>query len=925
MADIRCPMCGKPNPKDLEVCQFCQARIKPMRPASHQDARQSDDSPLPITNPPQEPTGDQDWLRQMRLGADLEESSEPDAEASFDQDDEPEGSSDDWLQRIRSLHQANQGSPIDTESSQDPPKISPMDSSWEDESQDLTDGDVPDWFDRLQGQQSQPEDVTSPEPPGAADTFPNWLKDTGSLPEPDTSPDEETGEVFPEWLKAGLDAASQADSPAWKASEQWTEPSTPSEEQDSFQDFLASLERLEAVEQGAPIPPISEPEPFPAFGEEEDLSAWISDEFEEPLEAPPSKPDGQDEGENWFTEISNAEPESETGFHSQREEVPDWLAALGIGSDVDQDQPTAPQPDWLEGAIIEEDLSTPTFPGQDQAHLDWMGEGPTDFSEDNPEDSLGFGRVRGAETFDDPGILEPIEPPAFRRPGDHTPEWLRDLDSEEQQTEESSQDQESFPVGEEDLQSWFSELDKEGAPEAELEPGSPGEDMPGWLKNLGSVVTGTVEDNTIPDFSSADSTPFIGQDEFDDDLLDVESLPAWLTPESIATEKDKDESGLAVAELPGWLEAMRPVEPSESGIPMENGPVESAGPLAGLRAVLPVEPEVNRYTKPPVYSTKLRVTENQLAQADLIQKLLSGEGQTLPIPEPPLVSSQRALRWLTALILSIVIGFVVIGRSQFVPLPARGTIPATTIDASRVVAALPDQARVLMAFDYEPGAAGEMHAAAAALVDHLMLKAARLTLVSTLTTGPAVAEYFIQEVQYQHHYISGNQYINLGYIPGGATGLQSFVRNPQWLFPLSYQGLSPWETAPLQGITALADYDLIVVISDDSDTTRLWIEQVQPALQEIPFLAVLSTRAEPLVRPYYGDTPDAQVKGIVTGISGGAAYEVLVGRSNLGRIYWDAFAVGLVVAIAAILIGGIVSLAQTYLARRHKEPQGEEK
>ena len=35
MTEIRCPMCGKPNPENLDVCQFCQARLKPLiSPAS---------------------------------------------------------------------------------------------------------------------------------------------------------------------------------------------------------------------------------------------------------------------------------------------------------------------------------------------------------------------------------------------------------------------------------------------------------------------------------------------------------------------------------------------------------------------------------------------------------------------------------------------------------------------------------------------------------------------------------------------------------------------------------------------------------------------------------------------------------------------------------------------------------------------------
>ncbi len=744
MAEIRCPMCGKSNHEDLEVCQFCQARIKPMRPGSHQDEPLPGDSTPSQAEQPQEPAEDQDWLGQMRLDAELEDTPEPGPEASSEQEEITENGTDDWLQRIRAIHQENLA---ESGSGQDSPKVQPFVSSGEDEAQALDDNDLPDWFSQLRSLQPSPEEETSDDSPEVGDPFPDWIKDTDSLGESEASQEDDVGDAStPDWLKADQ------------------EPSLADQATDAV----------------------------------EELTTWISEAEKAPPRATPSEPSGPDEGAERLSELQTARLK---------------------------------------------------------------------------DDSLS---------------------------------------------------QESSSPGEEDLQSWFSELDKEEPPEVEFEPDDSDEEMPGWLKNLGSVVTGTVEDNARPDISVEDSTPFIGQEEFDEDLLDVESLPAWLTPESMAPEEESDEPGLAAAELPSWLEVMRPMEPVESGISIENGPIESSGPLAGLRAVLPAEPEVNRYTKPPLYSTRLRVTNNQLAQADLIQKILAGEGQTRPIPAPPRVSSQGALRWLIALILSIVIGFVVIGSSNFVPMPDRGTIPTATYNASRVITGLPDQARVLLAFDYEPGTAGELHAAAAPLVDHLMLKSARLTLVSTLTTGPAMAEYFVQEIQSQHHYTSSNQYINLGYIPGGATGLHSFVQNPQWLFPQSYKGYIAWDTPPLQDITSLADFDLVVVLSDDSDTARLWIEQVQPALQGTPFLAILSARAEPLVRPYYGDTPESQVQGIVSGIGGGVAYEAIMGQTNLGRTYWDAYTASLVIAVAAILIGGIVTLVQTYLTQRHREHQGEE-
>jgi hypothetical protein len=80
MTVIRCAMCGEPNPDDLEFCQWCEARLKPLSAASPDD--------LPIQGdgkgiaPQQGGDSEQvvpDWLQALR------ESAEP---ASGGNDDE---------------------------------------------------------------------------------------------------------------------------------------------------------------------------------------------------------------------------------------------------------------------------------------------------------------------------------------------------------------------------------------------------------------------------------------------------------------------------------------------------------------------------------------------------------------------------------------------------------------------------------------------------------------------------------------------------------------------------------------------------------------------------------------------------------------------------------------------------------------------
>ncbi len=127
---------------------------------------------------------------------------------------------------------------------------------------------------------------------------------------------------------------------------------------------------------------------------------------------------------------------------------------------------------------------------------------------------------------------------------------------------------------------------------------------------------------------------------------------------------------------------------------------------------------------------------------------------------------------------------------------------------------------------------------------------------------------------------------------------------------------------PLQGINALADFDMLTVITDNPDTAHAWIEQVQPKLvsgdQQTPLIMVISAQAEPLVRPYYQEST-GQVQGLVVGLRGGAAYSNLTGRENLPGLYWSAFGVGLALVAVIILIASIVAIASSLIAPRQKQ------
>lgn len=338
---------------------------------------------------------------------------------------------------------------------------------------------------------------------------------------------------------------------------------------------------------------------------------------------------------------------------------------------------------------------------------------------------------------------------------------------------------------------------------------------------------------------------------------------------------------------------------------------ESAGPLAGLSGVLTAASINVRTRKTPTQPIKLRVSENQRGHADLLQGLVESEDQAHPIPYRRGISTQNVLRWVIILVLWGAVLWSVITNKQQAALPG---YTEEIAEVNRLINKIPTEERILIAFDYQPGLSAEMDAAASAVVEHLMQRELYLTLVSTSPTGPILAERFIN-AQTGYDYVSGVNYANLGYVPGGVIGLLSFVENPQSTLPYTLDMVAAWENEShpalpaLQGVQSISDFGLLLVIVDDPDVARAWVEQVQPQLSDsdtsTPLVMVTSAQIEPVMRPYFEANP-RQVDGFVFGLRGGAAYAQLTGLGELPRTYWGTYGFGLVVAALLILIGGLL-------------------
>ena len=433
---------------------------------------------------------------------------------------------------------------------------------------------------------------------------------------------------------------------------------------------------------------------------------------------------------------------------------------------------------------------------------------------------------------------------------------------------------------------------------------SPGDvqDIPEELQFLAGVSPDSIPGKTVDPFQIEE------QDLFDD--LFSEDLPDWLTTAS-EEETFIIEDEISPGELPGWVEAMRPVVESTdaTGLSEDEEYIENYGPLAGIPSVLPAEAEVALDPdRVPTKPLGLTATKTHQEYVNLLKKLIGEEKKVKAIQKTAPIQSQRILRWLIAIILIVTTaGTIIFGGSSQIQLPSEGQINTSSYGALyNQIERLHNGESILIAFDYQPAASGELHTAAASVVDHLMEKGTYLSFVSTQPTGPVLAEHFLTTTQDRHNYTHNQQYINLGYLPGESAGLLSFVIAPKKIVPLAFDGSNAWESPPLRNVNSIADFEMILVITDDPNTAKIWIEQVGTNLKDTPLNMVVSAQVEPLIQPYFRSSPQL-LSGYVSGIIDSMSYETLLEQPNLASTVWLPFNIGIIITVATIFIGGLAN------------------
>jgi len=357
-----------------------------------------------------------------------------------------------------------------------------------------------------------------------------------------------------------------------------------------------------------------------------------------------------------------------------------------------------------------------------------------------------------------------------------------------------------------------------------------------------------------------------------------------------------------IAEAPILAEAAAPTQ--AEALPAEATP----SPLEGVDEALPLEPVVTLPHRAPRRAARPAAPtgdyEAELFQQVAVERAPLQEGAQEVLPRKAQVLSRvgRIVLCLLVLLAALLPHFTG-GQTGFFVEPREAVRTF-----AQELEALPAEAEVLLSFDYSPTYAGELDPLALAVVRHLARRSVRMVVMSTKPEGIGLAEGVYRTVTGElPSYLYGEHYALLGYLPGQEAGLRALNAPLAETFRADHVQSHPLgELAATSGLATLKDFDLVIILTDDSLILRRWIEQVQ-SRNDIGFYALVTSAIEPLLVPYQ---QSGQLRTLIPAATGAAEYEVASAVKPATLPQSDAYAALFVVLLVTAIVTNVLYITK---------------
>lgn len=627
---------------------------------------------------------------------------------------------------------------------------------------------------------------------------------------------------------------------------------------------------------------------------------------------------------------TSTQPQAEAAPEIAEEKEPTWVRQMRATMPAEETQTPLDEPDptWIRQMRAAAD-QTETPPTPEEQTPSWIEQPRAPIQDREPSWLEQPGSVAPvAEQPRAPMPAEPIAPVEAEMPAwlaqlrataraeespsetisDQAPAWLQAAPTSAEPPVESSEPEIEKP-------DWLTSMMAEPAPATES--AEQASEVPDWLRAAlppsaepmmpitpqAPAETESPSEELIESLSALPS-PFALAEPTISGEVEEEDIPEWLRTAKPAEKPEvsmgEAAPGIERGQVPEWIAALKPVEtleqwPSET---MEGEPVETIGPLAGMRGVLPL---ANAIAEPHILSTRPAATPEK-SGARIFESLLSAPA-ALAAP----IATKRAPTFaLGRLLVYLLLGLVVIAPF-LLPLDWSSALldisRTPTTELYDALNALPANSTVALAFEYDASNAGEMDLQARALARHLAQRGVRVIALSTYDTGPQIAQRVLEDAtRGMDKYVYGVNYLNAGYLAGHEAGLAQFATTGFAAFARDGKQNQPLAQFPMMtNVKQLRDIALVVVVAGSDDALKMWMDQVQP--RGVKIAAGVSAGGEPKARAY---RTAQQLTALMSGLIGAAQYEILAGQPGLAVISVNAQSAAQLVFVFLIVIGNLV-------------------
>ncbi len=215
-------------------------------------------------------------------------------------------------------------------------------------------------------------------------------------------------------------------------------------------------------------------------------------------------------------------------------------------------------------------------------------------------------------------------------------------------------------------------------------------------------------------------------------------------------------------------------------------------------------------------------------------------------------------------------------------------------------------AHVMIAFDYDPASSAELDPMGRAILLHCFKKGLIPVVMTHWSSGldndrkilAETAARAQEDMKRQEPFVSGRDYVFLGFRPGYSNLVLNMGENLKGSFDKDFYGQPTAAMSALQGVSQLKDLDLVIDLAAGA-SVEVWIAFGSDRFHFPLGVGSVAVQA-PNIYPYL---QSGQVCGLLGGLRGAADYEQLVDANGAAmRSMWSQ-------SLAHVLIIGLILFA----------------